>query len=125
MNIKGIHLSWIISSDIKASKKFFTETLGLKLTEDNAEYGWMELQGKDDGSLLGVGKYCPEYSKDDKPGQNAVVTFTVDDLEASIKELTAQGVIFVDKVLEVPGQVKMITFLDPDKNKFQLVQELK
>ena len=63
MNIKGIHLSWIISSDIKASKKFFTETLGLKLTEDNAEYGWMELQGKDDGSLLGVGKYCPEYSR--------------------------------------------------------------
>ena len=46
-------------------------------------------------------------------------------LKLRLRNLQRKVAIFVDKVLEVPGQVKMITFLDPDKNKFQLVQELK
>lgn len=40
MDIKGIHLAWIVVSDIEAAVKFYTETVGLTLMEFSKEYGW-------------------------------------------------------------------------------------
>ncbi len=121
--IKSMKLSWIATADIQKSKKFFIETLGLEIKNDTAEYGWMELQGHEGGMYLGVGQAQPEHP-DEKPGMNAVVTMTVDDIVAAKKTLEAKGVRFIDEIIEVPGHVKMVTFVDPDGNRFQLVQEL-
>lgn len=126
MAVKKIGLSWIMASDISKSKKFFADILGLQIGEGSSEeYGWLELIGKDGGSYLGVG-HCNEQDDctDVNPGQNAVITFTVDNLEQSIEEFKAKGVEFIDEIVEIPGHVKMITFVDPDDNKFQLVEEL-
>lgn len=124
IRIKNIGLSWITVADFKKSHEFFTKTLGLTTDSYNPEMGWMELKGQSGECSLGVGAYTPEHGETDKPGQNAVVTFTVDDLLASKKTLESNGVKFVGEILEIPGHVKMVTFLDPDGNKFQLVQML-
>jgi predicted enzyme related to lactoylglutathione lyase len=124
MAIKKMTLSWITASDINTTKKFFVDTLGLTLKEETTEHGWIEVQGSEGGMYLGIGKYCPDYSKESKPGTNAVVTMTVDNIVATKKELEAKGVTFIDEIMEIAGHVKMVTFTDPDGNKFQLVEEL-
>lgn len=123
MAIKGAYLSWITVKDIQQSKQYFTETLGLTLKDNAAEWGWLELQGKEGGMLLGVGQYNPEYSPI-QPGTNGVITFTVDDIITTKHELTAKGVNFIDEITEVPGHIKMVSFKDNDGNMFQLCQTL-
>jgi predicted enzyme related to lactoylglutathione lyase len=120
MKPRKIELSWITVSDLKKAKNFYTEILGMKVHESNEEYGWLEVQGVDGGALLGIAQASDKEPM--KAGSNAVVNITVDDIEASIYELRKKNVTFVGEILEIPGQVKMITFTDADKNHFQLVE---
>ena len=110
----------ITVADFKKAEKFFIETLGLKLKNKAPEYGWLELSGTEGGGVLGVG----QCMGDQKAGVNAVVTFSVDDIEKTIKDLKSKGV-SVGEIMEVPGHVKLATFSDPDGNEFQLAQELR
>lgn len=125
MKVTKIELGWIIVSDFGKSKQFFTETLGLDVAEQPEQHPWMELVAKDNGLRIGVGEYCEEYSKDDKPGQNMVLALTVENIMAAKKELEDKGVTFIGDIVEIPGNVKMATFVDPDGNKFQLVEHCK
>lgn len=122
--IKSMDLAWITVSDFQRAKTFYTETLGLTLRSGAPEYSWMELVGKDGGMALGVGGDCGTDQNPVKPGQNAVMTMTVDDIVATKAALEAKGVQFFGDIIEVPGHVKMALFADPDGNKLQLVQML-
>ena len=122
MNIKKIELIWITVGNFERSKHFFTNTLGLKVSCATPEYNWLELQGIEGGTLLGVGTAHKDSTI--KPGMNAVVSMTVDDIVAAKKELEDKGVTFVGDIIEIPGHVKMAQFTDPDGNNFQLVQQL-
>jgi len=118
MAIKKIGLSWIAVSDFKKAEQFFVHTLGLKIKEKSTEYGWLELTGINGGSILGVG----EAMEHDKAGSNAVVTFTVDDIEDTREDLKNKG-INVSEIMEVPGNIKLANFMDNDGNLFQLAEE--
>ncbi len=118
--IKSSDLTWIVVSDIKKSRKFFTETLGLKEHTYSEEHGWVELKGQDGGSWLGVGQADPEMA----PGSNGVVTFTVDNLDKTIAEFKKKNVKLIGEPLEIPGHVRMQMFTDLDGNKFQIVETL-
>lgn len=120
MAIKKTELCWIVTVDVKKSRKFFTDTLGLKLNVNDEEHSWLELTGKEGGAMLGV---CGPFFNE-KPGQNAVPVFTVDDIIKTKKELEAKGVKFVGDIMELQD-VKLATFVDPDGNKFQLAENIK
>lgn len=122
MQPSKIELSWIVVSDLKKAKQFYIDVLGLKVNESSDEYGWLEVQGTDGGSLLGIAQASEQ--EDVRAGGNAVVTITVKDLNAAILELKKKEVHFIGEILEIPGQVKMISFSDSDGNRFQLVQKL-
>jgi len=122
MAIKSIELAWISVNDMKKAKTFFADKLGLNITANSPEYGWLEFCGKNGGASLGVGQCAPEC--DLKPGQNAVVTFTVDDIEKTKADLKAKGVTIVGDVMEVPGHVKLLYIKDEDGNLFHLAQPL-
>jgi predicted enzyme related to lactoylglutathione lyase len=122
MDIKNISLAWISTADFKKSKTFWTEVVGLQVSSIAEEYQWVELKGQE-GAILGVGM-CNKPQDPVQPGQNAVVTFTVDNLDKKMADMKAKDVKFIGEVIEVPGHVKMIFFADPDGNKFQLVQML-
>ncbi len=125
--IKRMDLGWITVSDYARAKKFFTETLGLQIIADAPEWNWMELQGSEGGASLGIGASTDTESQDYKlvpPGSNTIMTLTVEDLVVAQKALSAKGVKFLGDIVEVPGHVKMLFFVDPDGNKFQLVQTL-
>lgn len=124
MAILRSDLSWITVSDIKKAKKFFVEVVGLELRTDTPEWGWVELVAKDGGSALGIGQYNPQYGKEIKPGENAIVTFTVDDIVKVKAEFEKKNVTLLGDIVEVPGHVKMLFFTDLDGNKFQVCQML-
>ena len=123
MPTKQSNLSWVAVSDFKKAKKFFTETLGLKINSLSEEFNWAEVVGKDGGALIGIaGMGDQESCGGIKPGQNAVVTLDVANIEESKALLEERGVQFFGEIMEVPGHVKLALFADPDGNKFQLVQ---
>lgn len=124
MIVKRSDMAWILVSDINKAKKLFTEVLGLEIGSDTPEYGWVELVPKEGGSALGIGQYNPQYGKDVKPGENAIVTFSVDNIVAAKALLQENNVTLLGDIVEVPGHVKMLFFADADGNKFQLVQVL-
>jgi len=124
MSIKKISLCWVNVSDIERAKKFFKDSCGLELTADSSvEHGWLEFIGVEGGTSLGVAKSSNENQDD--VGTNAVITMTVDDLVATKRTMEQKGVAFIGDIMEVPGHVKLATFVDPDNNTFQLVEEIR
>ena len=117
-------LVWIVVEDLKKAIKFYTDTVGLKLMEQNDEYGWAELSTPGGGTKLGIAQKCPKSEDVVLPGQNAVMTFTVASLDQAIADMMAKGAELVGKIQEVPGHVKMQMISDVDGNKFQLVEVL-
>lgn len=122
MKVNKIELAWITVSDIKKAEEFFNKTLGLNIIAKADEYGWLELQASDGGTFLGVAQQNEEDVE--QSGHNAILTMTVDDILEAKKELESKNVEFIGDILEVPGHVKMATFVDVDGNMFQLVQKL-
>ncbi len=118
--IQSSDLAWIVVSDINRARKFFTETIGLKEHVFSEEHFWAELGAEKGGSVLGIAQENPEM----KAGSNAVVTFTVDNLDSTLKAFKDQKVDLIGEVMEIPGHVKMQLFRDVDGNLFQLVEKL-
>lgn len=121
-NIKKIELSWIVVSDINKAKKFFVDHIGLKIDTEDKEMGWLELSGHEGGAILGIAQ-ANDFSPV-SPGQNSITTFTVENIEKAVADLTKKGVELIGDILEIPGHVKMQLFADFDGNKFQLVENL-
>ena len=122
MNIKSIDLAWIVVNDLPKSVKFYTEKVGLKLMEFHEGFGWAELQGQDGGIKLGLAQMQPTGNDGINPGQNAVVTLTVDNIEDAIIDLKEKGAKLMGEIQEVPGHVKLQMVQDEDGNHFQLVE---
>ena len=117
-------LTWILVKDLNKSVKFYTEKVGLKLNSLDEAFGWAELQGHDGGSMLGIAQMHPSGNEWITPGQNAVVTLSVENLDKAIAELKEKGAKFIGETQEVPDHVKMQMVQDLDGNHFQLVESL-
>ncbi|SPJ31614.1 unnamed protein product [Candidatus Protochlamydia amoebophila UWE25] len=122
MNPIGMQLAWITVSNINSAIKFYTEIMGFELREFNEHFGWAELSGKE-GARLGLAQANADFGY--KPGTNAIVTITVDNIEKAREELEHKQVNLIDGIIEIPGEVKLQTFTDVDGNIFQLCQRLK
>jgi len=72
-------------TDIDEARKFYAETLGLRVTE---QYGLLTLQ-------LAGGRDVLVYPKaDHTPAAFTVLNFRVEDVDAAVDELTSRGVTF-------------------------------
>ena len=71
--------------DIEAARAFYTDQLGLEVSENN---GILSIQ-------LGGGHRAIAYPKPDhQPASFTILNFPVPDIEATVDELTARGVVF-------------------------------
>jgi predicted enzyme related to lactoylglutathione lyase len=121
MTIKSMDLSWVVVKDLDAAISFLTNVVGLELQEKNDMFSWAELSGLEGGGRLGVAK---TNDTDNMPaGVNAVVTMSVDDIEAKKLELEGKNVTMIGDILEIPGIIKLQMFVDQDGNRFQLAEE--
>lgn len=117
-----IDLVWIAVTDLKRSLQFFQEVLGLEVREHQEEWNWAEVQGADGGCVLGIAQEDQHIPV--KSGTNSIVTLSVDDIDTAIEKLKSKGTPLVGEIVEIPGEIKMQLFKDPDGNFFQLVEKL-
>ena len=115
-------MTWVSVENLDEALKFYTETLGFKKLSISEEYGWAELQGEEGGSVVGLA--VKNAQNPIQPGNNGVLTLTVDNIHTSIEELKKKGVKLVGEMTEVPGHVKMQMLQDPCGNHLQLVELL-
>jgi catechol 2,3-dioxygenase-like lactoylglutathione lyase family enzyme len=71
--------------DIPAAKKFYGDTLGLKVVEEN---GLLGLQ------LAGENRILVYPKENHEPASFTILNFPVDDVDQAVDELTARGVSF-------------------------------
>lgn len=121
MKQTGVNMVWVVVKDLKQAIIFYTDVLGFKLENESPEFGWAELTSSQ-GTSVGLAQESPAFSA--RAGSNAVITITVPDIEVARESLKAKGVTLEGEVMEVPGHVKLQSFLDTDGNYFQLVETL-
>ena len=127
MKIKAVKLVWITVSNLEKAEDFFSQVLELPLALSDKKNGWLEFSTPE-GFRLGVLQWYQDSccaSKEictEGPGTNAIITMEVEDLVAVKSSLESKLVQFLGPIMELPGHVKLATFVDPDGNKFQLMQ---
>lgn len=123
---KGISLACVTVSDINKAKHLFVDLLGLDLKDFSEEYRWMEVGGDDQDAYLGLGEPMEgPHAEFMQAGTSAIVSIEVDNVEEAKKHLEANGITFLNGVLEVPGEVKLALFKDSDGNRYFLSQKLR
>lgn len=108
-------LGWYPVPDMAKAKRFYSDVLGLK--ETFAMEGWAEFND-------GKGSASVAVAQRPEAGSGATMVLRVSDLSQTMERLTKQGVKFEGEVAEIPGIVRIATFLDPFGNRLQAVQEL-
>ena len=105
--------------DIPAAKRFYKDTLGVAVTEEN---GMLVLHTPGDRTTL-------LYPKPDhQPATFTVLNFEVDDVEAAVDELTGRGVAFEkyewvdEKGINRRGGPLIAWFKDPAGNILSVLQ---
>ena|SRR5687768_6792448 len=108
--------------DVDRAKKFYTQTLGLKIAQDYEDQGALFACGN--GTAIMV------YLTQAKGGEATAAAWKVDDLTAVMNDLKNKGVVFeeydlpglktVDGVAEM-GDMKGAWFKDPDGNLLNIV----
>ncbi|MGE3954976.1 MAG: VOC family protein [Parachlamydiales bacterium] len=119
MSVKSLDLVWITVSDFAKGVAYYSDVLGMELLQRSDEMGWAELRGSS-GAMLGI---C-RAQQDFPAGVNAIMTFTVENLDKAMKELASKGVTFKGEIQEVPGHVKMQLCEDPDGNLYHICEML-
>ena len=80
--------SGVSVDDIPRAKEFYGETLGLRVTEDEA--GFLQVH-------IGDGDFVFVYPKPDhQPATYTMLNFVVDDINRAVERLTEAGVTFED-----------------------------
>ncbi len=74
--------------EVARAKQFYTETLGLRVSDLDAQNGLFELQVGGERPILVYQK--PDFT----PATYTILNFPVDDIDKIVDELTARGVSF-------------------------------
>ncbi|MER5334037.1 VOC family protein [Micromonospora sp. NPDC002717] len=111
--------------DVDRAQRFYADTLGLRVSRDDAMGGLLTLHVAGDRDIL-------VYPKDDHtPATYTVLNFPVDDIDRAVDELTGRGVRFErypgmpqDDKGVMRGQGPSIAwFTDPAGNILSVLQE--
>ena len=104
--------------DLDASLAWFADNLGFEARFKAPEVGWAELNTPTEGVTIGLNQ------GDEATGTGTTPVIGVRDIDAARAELEAKGVPFEGETVEIPGMVKLATFLDPDGNRYMFAESL-
>lgn len=118
MNLKRIHHVAIIVSNYEKSKEFYVDKLGFRIIRENyrKERGDYKLDLELDGCELEIfsGKGNPPRANYPEAYGLRHLAFYVEDMEKTVEELSAKGIIVEPiRIDEITGK-RMTFFHDPD-----------
>lgn len=118
-------LAVLCSTDLSRSQEFYEQKVGMTLSPETIP-NHLLFEGKDGTSLLIYGRPGPNQAN------HTQVRFWTSDVEATVSELLARGIVFedydfpalktVDHVATTAGVGKSAWFKDPDGNTLALFQ---
>jgi catechol 2,3-dioxygenase-like lactoylglutathione lyase family enzyme len=113
--------------DLEATKRFYGETLGLRVEVMDEEHGLLTLH------LAGGLDVLAYLSPDMSPPSYTILNFEVDDIDKTVDDLTARGISFEqygnpdlpqdDKGVMREGGPLIAWFKDPAGNTLSVLQE--
>ena len=105
--------------DLDRSIRFYTETLGFRVTERRDDLQFAHIDCGVQGLQLGLsagGEKTPDAG-------TVVLNFGVQgDIEAARRVLEQRGVVFDGATAVIPGKVRLAAFRDPDGYRIELIQ---
>lgn len=114
---KQFELVWIPVSDMEAAMSFYRDTLELAVVMEDPDTAWVEFQ-LSEGAKLAI-----HSVKAVNASPVGAIVLETENIEQSELWLRGKGIKLFDKE-EIPGQVKLASFQDPDGNVIQLAQSL-
>ena len=124
----------IITNNLQQSVEFYTDVLGFSIAAkiEMEDIGLSAIFVEKNGSrieLMGYRGEIPKRSEgiEIKLGGNPIpindhITFSVDDIEATVIELKEKGVRFFLEPVQLEGGMKLASFKDPDGVLIELVE---
>ena len=112
-------------ADLEAARRFYGETLGLRVSDEPEMGGLLRLH-------LGSGAEVLVYAKDDHtPATFTILNFPVEDVEKAVDQLVARGVQFQryeqfdqdEKGIARSGGPPIAWFTDPSGNVLSVLQQ--
>jgi methylmalonyl-CoA epimerase len=135
--IKTIDHIGIMTNDLQQSVNFYTDVLGFSVSAkiEMDEAGFSAIFVEKNGSkieLMGYTGAIPKRSEciEIKLGGGSIpindhITFSVDDLAATVTELKEKGVEFCMEPIQLEGGKKLASFKDPNGVLIELVEHPK
>jgi predicted enzyme related to lactoylglutathione lyase len=106
-------------TDLARSIAFYRDKLGFKHLYTLDDIAWAELATEVKGVNIGLS----QVEKITGTG-NCKLTFGVKNVDHTRRQLEAVGVRFTEETIEIPGMVRLATFVDPDGNPHMFYQDL-
>jgi len=135
--IKTIDHIGIMTNDLQQSVEFYTDVLGFSVSAkiEMDDVGFSAIFVEKNGSkieLMGYRDEIPKRSEgiEIKLGGSSIpindhITFSVDDIGATVTDLKEKGVIFYLEPVQLEGGMKLASFKDPDGVLIELVEHPK
>jgi catechol 2,3-dioxygenase-like lactoylglutathione lyase family enzyme len=132
--IKTIDHIGIMTNDLQRSVEFYTEVLGFSVSAriEMDDVGFSAIFVEKNGikiELMGYRDKIPERSEgiEIKLGGSLIpindhITFSVDEIEATVTELKEKGVLFFLEPVQLEGGMKIASFKDPGGVLIELVE---
>ena len=131
MMIKTMDHIGILTNDLQRSVEFYTDVLGFSISAKMEMDGLTIIFVEKEGSkieLMGY-KNVPKRPENIQleMGDNSLpindhITFSVDDMEATVDELRKKNVTFDMDPIQLEGGIKMASFKDPNGLLIELVE---
>lgn len=131
MMIKTMDHIGILTNDLQRSVEFYTDVLGFSISVKMEMDGLTIIFVEKEGSkieLMGY-KNVPKRRENIQleMGDNSLpindhITFSVDDMEATVDELRKKNVTFDMDPIQLEGGIKMASFKDPNGLLIELVE---
>jgi catechol 2,3-dioxygenase-like lactoylglutathione lyase family enzyme len=135
--IKTIDHIGILANDLQKSVEFYTDVLGFSISTkmEMDDVGFSVVFVEKNGSrieLMGYREEIPKRSKgiEIRLGGSSIpindhITFSVDDIGATVTELKEKGVEFGLEPIQLEGGMKLASFKDPNSVLIELVEHPK
>jgi catechol 2,3-dioxygenase-like lactoylglutathione lyase family enzyme len=132
--IKTIDHIGILTNDLLQSVEFYTNVLGFSISAkiEMDDVGFSAIFVEKNGSKIELMGYADEIPKrsegiEIKLGRSSIpindhITFSIDDIEASVTDLKEKGVIFYLEPIQLEGGMKLASFKDPNGVLIELVE---
>jgi hypothetical protein len=119
-------LEIVVKEDLDRMLKWYTQILGFEIfgeKVENEDGAWCQLATKTGDTQLSLWKPSFQWFNQNKKTVTCIPVFEVDDLDATVLELTIKGVMFCENTRR-RRKYRITTLLDPENNKLQLYEFL-